>query len=55
MWQPYVDHGVGIDSSDKDIQKFIENFGRPNAICAQCPTILDSGNKINHLMRVHKK
>lgn len=37
QWQPFIDPGISPDSSEKDIETFIANFGKPNHICAQCP------------------
>lgn len=36
-WTNFIDPGVGPDSNIEDIKKFIDNFGKPNSICAQCP------------------
>lgn len=52
-WAPYIDTGIGLDSSSYEINQFVENFGKPNKICGQCPTTNDG--KINHLITVHKK
>jgi hypothetical protein len=55
MWKPYIDQGVGIDSSDQQIKSFVNNFAKPNAICAQCPTVNSVDSKINHTITVYKK
>lgn len=36
-WENFVDAGIGPDSPMSDILQFINNFGKPNQICAQCP------------------
>jgi sulfatase maturation enzyme AslB (radical SAM superfamily) len=36
-WKPFVDPGISADAEYNDIVRFIENFGKFNKICAQCP------------------
>lgn len=36
-WQPYIDHGISPTDPEEAIVSFINNFGKPNKICAQCP------------------
>jgi organic radical activating enzyme len=37
QWKSYIESGIAVDSSYKDIQSFIDNFGSPHRRCAQCP------------------
>jgi organic radical activating enzyme len=36
-WQPYIDPGISPDSSQDELQAFVDNFGLPNPRCGQCP------------------
>ena len=45
-WDDFLDHGISPDSNYQDIVNFIDNFGKSNAICAQCPE--DSSFFIQH-------
>jgi organic radical activating enzyme len=54
LWKPYIDSGIGIESSNDDITAFVSNFGMPNKICGQCPSA-DDDAKINHHITVYKK
>lgn len=50
-WKPFL--VKGIEPGDKDILKLIDNFGKPNKICAMCP-----GSKegiINHSENIRTK
>ena len=40
-WDPYIDRGIAVDDGVDQISKFINNFGLPNTICAQCPSSTD--------------
>jgi len=48
-WQQFIPKGISSTSDSDEIQDFIANFGKPNNICAQCPTHLDKEQIINHL------
>lgn len=48
QWDSYIPQGIGIDSLDEDIVKFVENFGKPESICRMCPTIDDHHSQIIH-------
>jgi hypothetical protein len=54
-WQPYLDNNqngsISLDSTDSDIQQFLNNFGRPHATCSQCPA-KSSGADIEHKFNV---
>ena len=37
-WQPYLKYkGIGLQSSSKEIKKFIKNIHQPHSICGMCP------------------
>jgi len=46
-WKPYLVNGIAPDSTQEEIKDFIDNFGKPNKICAMCPTAHDSA-QIEH-------
>lgn len=51
-WLPYVDSGLGWDCSDVELQQFLGNFGKPHAMCGQCPSQSHVNSKLNHLQTV---
>jgi len=52
QWEKYLDSGLDIDCDYTDLNKFIDNFGKPNKMCAQCPTAKDTDSIIDHLSTV---
>ena len=48
QWQPYLNTGADINCSDTGLDQFVKNFGKPHAMCRQCPTMKDSKSIINH-------
>lgn len=41
-WQPYLNSGLSLDCSDKDLQAWVDNFNRPHPkLCRMCPTEKD--------------
>jgi organic radical activating enzyme len=36
-WRPYIHPGITCDDSQDVLQAFVDNFGKPADICAQCP------------------
>lgn len=54
-WLPLIDKGIGPDCSDVKLQKFLDNFGKPNLICRQCPTEKDIDSRIEHINFVKSK
>ena len=48
IWDHFIDKGISTLSSEKEISSFINNFGKPNRICGQCPTKKDNANTILH-------
>jgi organic radical activating enzyme len=55
LWEPVIDHGIGTDCSDTELERFLDNFGKPNDICRQCPTLADTNAKIIHIDNVSTK
>lgn len=47
-WQPFLDAGIDIDCSDAVLKRFIDNFGKPHAMCRQCPTPGDTASILDH-------
>jgi len=55
-WKPYANYkGISFNSSQKEIQDFINNFAKPNKICSMCPTIKDTDSIIDHRKNVISK
>lgn len=52
-WQPYIDKGIGIDSSTEEIERFCRSFGKPESICGQCP--VPGQSDLNHRRTVKFK
>lgn len=52
-WKQFVESGITTDSSQADIEQFINNFGKPHAQCRQCPT--SQQPSLNHAVTVFKK
>lgn len=48
LWQPYLHTGLTADCSHQDLKAFIDNFGKPNAVCRQCPIETDADAQVNH-------
>jgi len=55
QWQPYLVDGLTIDSSDQDIENFVNNFGKPHSICRQCPSQQDQYSFVDHRVTVRFK
>lgn len=54
-WNPYLKYkGVHYTDSISDIQSWIDNFGKPHAICRMCPTDKDQPY-YDHLKNVDSK
>jgi Radical SAM superfamily/4Fe-4S single cluster domain len=52
LWQPYLDSGLAVDCSQSTLESFVNNFGKPHKMCAQCPSSKDSSSIINHRQTV---
>jgi organic radical activating enzyme len=55
LWQPYLTKGLDSDCSDRELDKFINNFGKPHAICRQCPSSKDHMSMLDHTKTVKFK
>tara|TARA_R110002167_G_scaffold361924_1_gene580669 strand:+ start:1004 stop:1843 length:840 start_codon:yes stop_codon:yes gene_type:complete len=54
-WKPYIDTGLSVDASLRELQAFSNNVGKPHAVCQQCPTKNDSASWIDHTNTVEFK
>jgi hypothetical protein len=52
QWGPYLETGISWDCPDQDLKQFVNNFGKPNPICGQCPTKHDLGSRLDHKITV---
>lgn len=52
-WNRFLDPGILPSSDLADIQRFIDNFGKANSICAQCPQ--DNSALVDHRSTVSNK
>lgn len=55
MWEPVIDYGISPNCTDIELERFLDNFGKPNGICRQCPTLEDVNSKVIHLENVTTK
>jgi len=53
QWKEYIPNGIGPDCSDNELEEFLENFGKPNYICSQCPDKHSNDFEIDHLSTVN--
>jgi organic radical activating enzyme len=51
-WANYINAGLDIHASDAELDKWIKNFGKPNALCRQCPTKHNTESIIDHRKNV---
>jgi organic radical activating enzyme len=47
-WLPYIDPGLDANCNEKELEAFVANFGKPNKLCAQCPSGQDTESLIDH-------
>ena len=53
-WMRYINHGIGHHDDHATLADFIENFGKPNPMCSQCPD--KTVKPLRHMEHVlHKK
>lgn len=52
-WMPYLSSGISPDCNSEELDEFVNNFGKPDAICGQCPA--DNKGMIIHVNNVKKK
>jgi len=55
IWKPLVDLGLGPDCEQADLDRFINNFGKPHKLCSQCPSVDDTESIIDHTITVKRK
>lgn len=56
VWNKYKKYqGIGWEDSLEDINKFISTFGKPESICAMCPSSQDTGAIVVHQNKVRSK
>lgn len=55
QWQPYYDPGIDSNCTAEQLSSFLANFGKPHAICGQCPTQGSHSSKLHHLSTVSIK
>lgn len=55
QWQPYLLDGLDLTCSDSELDKFLNNFGKPHSMCQMCPTKQDSKSILLHLDHVSRK
>lgn len=51
-WEPYLTDGIAPDCTDEALANFLSNFGKPHAICGQCPSKNHTESKLIHLEHV---
>lgn len=54
-WQKYIDSGIGINDDNDTVKRFVDNFGKMNSICGQCPSSLHHTSILNHTITVGRK
>ena len=47
-WKKHIDNGISTTDDINNIKRFVENFGKPNALCRQCPTKKDTSAILLH-------
>jgi organic radical activating enzyme len=52
LWQLYIDSGLAVDCEQSTLETFVNNFGKPHKMCAQCPSSKDLSSIINHRQTV---
>jgi hypothetical protein len=55
LWKNYITNGIASDCSEQQLEQFIDNFGKPHAICRQCPSEGDLESIIDHRKNVEYK
>ena len=48
-WKNYIPNGITPNCTDTELEEFLENFGKPNRICSQCPDKHSVDFEIDHL------
>lgn len=55
QWRRYIDTGLSPTCTQQNLNMFLSNFGKPNTICAQCPTSVDLDSRLDHKITVSVK
>jgi sulfatase maturation enzyme AslB (radical SAM superfamily) len=55
LWEPYMNTGLTLDCTNEELNKFINNFGKPHSMCRQCPVESDRESVIDHSSNVSYK
>lgn len=55
LWTELLDNGLGYDCEDQELEKFINNFGKPHILCRQCPSNNDLASILDHTVTVSFK
>ena len=51
QWKEFSSYqGISHDDDTTNIQKFVDDFGKPEAICKMCPTANDNESIIDHVI-----
>lgn len=48
LWAPYIQTGLSSDCDQQELEEFLDNFGKPNSMCRQCPTASDQKSLLIH-------
>jgi hypothetical protein len=51
-WEPFVVPGLESTCNDQELNRFINNFGKPNLLCKQCPSTSDTNSLVDHTSTV---
>jgi organic radical activating enzyme len=55
QWEKYLIKGLSVTDSNQALDSFIDNFGKPNAVCAMCPSKQDTESILDHYQYVKFK
>lgn len=54
-WKKFIDNGIENNCNQADLERFVLNFGKPHAMCRQCPSAKDTDSIILHTETVKFK
>jgi len=54
-WNPYIIDGIDVNCNEKELENFVNNFGKPHKLCSQCPSKKDIDSIIDHKKNVKFK
>lgn len=55
LWKPYLKQGLSPNCSDSQLSNFLDNFGKSNTLCRQCPGSKDLDSFFDHSSTVKLK